>query len=78
LYSADRVTDLTGVPHWLQNFESGDNCVPQEEHDRPVVFNPTPLGPRQYGVTPDPPGKSYRPQSPDLDVRDLMARRWRV
>ena len=44
LYSADRVTGVTGAPHLLQNSESGGSCVPQEEHDSPVVVNPTPTG----------------------------------
>ena len=40
LYSAERATRVTGVPHLLQNIASGDSCVPQEEHDSPVVVTP--------------------------------------
>lgn len=78
LYSADRFTGEIGVAHWWQNFESGGSCVPQEVHDGPVVVNPTPLGPRQYRVTAEGSSKSYRAQSPELDVRVAKTGRWRV
>ena len=76
LYSADRVTGETGAAHLWQNEESGDNCVPQDEHDSPVVVNPTPLGPRQYGVTPDQRCPAISHTASDLDVRDLIKRGW--
>lgn len=44
LYSADRVTGVTGALHLLQNSESGGRCVPQDVHDSPVVVSPSPVG----------------------------------
>src|SRR6185436_10900998 len=43
LYSADRLTCVTGAPHSLQNFEFGDSSVPHDPHDSPdAVSAPRP------------------------------------
>src|SRR6478752_8445297 len=46
LYSADRLTCVTGAPHLLQNRESGGSSVPHDPHNRPVAVTaprPSPL-----------------------------------
>src|SRR5260370_31443519 len=40
LYSADRVADVTGVPHSLQNLAVAPNWVPHELHDGPATVSP--------------------------------------
>ena len=47
LYSADRVAEVTGVPHSLQNLAVGLNCAPQEPQENAVAVSPplpSPLG----------------------------------
>jgi hypothetical protein len=39
LYSADRVTCVTGAPHSLQNFEFGGSSVPHDPHGSPVAVS---------------------------------------
>src|SRR4051812_35940476 len=51
LYSADRVADVTGMPHSLQNLTVAPSCVPHDTHDNPAVVSPSPhprWDPRQY------------------------------
>jgi len=45
LYSADRVAEVTGVPHSHQNFAVGLDCAPQEPQNNPVVVSPPPPSP---------------------------------
>ena len=40
LYSADRVTCVTGAPHSLQNLEFGGSSVPHEPQNNPVAVSP--------------------------------------
>jgi hypothetical protein len=37
LYSADRLSCVTGAPHSLQNLEFGGSSVPHNPHDSPVA-----------------------------------------
>src|SRR5262249_4633928 len=49
LYSAERLTCVTGAPHSLQNLEFGGRSTPHEPHDSPeAVMAPSwhRLGPR--------------------------------
>src|ERR1700752_587890 len=45
LYSADRLTCVTGAPHSLQNLEFGGSSVPHDPHGRPVAVSPPPPSP---------------------------------
>src|ERR1700694_5338714 len=38
LYSADRLTCVTGAPHSLQNLEFSGRSVPHDPHDSPVAL----------------------------------------
>jgi hypothetical protein len=42
LYSADRLTCVTGTPHSLQNLEFGGSSVPPDPHDSPADGQRTP------------------------------------
>src|SRR5882757_2783204 len=47
LYSADRLTSVTGAPHSLQNLEFGGSSVPHDPHGSPAAISaplPSPLG----------------------------------
>src|SRR6516165_6204187 len=39
LYSADRLTGVTGAPHSLQNLEFGGSSVPHDPHDSPAAVS---------------------------------------
>src|SRR5271163_4130790 len=39
LYSADRLTCVTGAPHSLQNFEFGGSSVPHDPHGSPAAVS---------------------------------------
>src|SRR6516162_10723771 len=39
LYSADRVTCVTGAPHSLQNLEFGGSSDPHDPHDSPAAVS---------------------------------------
>src|SRR5258708_447390 len=39
LYSADRLTCVTGAPHSLQNLEFGGSSVPHDPHDSPAAVS---------------------------------------
>src|ERR1700730_8322354 len=44
LYSADRLTSVTGAPHSLQNLEFGGSSVPHDPHGSPAAVSaPRPL-----------------------------------
>ena len=45
LYSADVAAGVIGVPHLLQNRESGGNSVPHDVHDSVVAVSPPPPSP---------------------------------
>ena len=45
LYSADRVTCVSGAPHSLQNLEFGGSSVPHDPHGSPVAVSPPPPSP---------------------------------
>src|SRR5271169_4131960 len=45
LYSADRLTWVTGVPHSLQNLAIAPNCVPHDPQNSPVAVSPPPPSP---------------------------------
>src|SRR6476660_4528345 len=46
LYSADRLSCVTGAPHSLQNLEFGDSSFPHDPHDSPVAVSaPRPSSP---------------------------------
>ena len=42
LYSADRLTCVTGAPHSLQNLEFSGSSVPHDPHDTPVAVRAPP------------------------------------
>src|SRR5882672_8465580 len=42
LYSADRLTCVTGAPHSLQNLEFSGSSVPHDPHDSTVTVSPPP------------------------------------
>src|SRR3984893_9918799 len=39
LYSADRLTSVTGAPHSLQNLEFGGSSVPHDPHGSPAAVS---------------------------------------
>src|ERR1700738_2897089 len=39
LYSADRLTSVTGAPHSLQNLEFGGSSVPHDPHGSPAAIS---------------------------------------
>src|SRR3984893_3383604 len=39
LYSADRLTSVTGAPHSLQNLEVGGSSVPHDPHGSPAAVS---------------------------------------
>src|SRR6476661_699205 len=45
LYSADRLSCVTGAPHSLQNLEFGGSFVPHDRHGSPVTVSPPPPSP---------------------------------
>ena len=45
LYSADRLTCVTGAPHSLQNLEFGGSSVPHDPQNSPVAVSPPPPSP---------------------------------
>src|SRR4029077_115138 len=45
LYSADRLTCVTGAPHSLQNFEFGGSSAPHHPQSSPVAVSPPPPSP---------------------------------
>jgi hypothetical protein len=45
LYSADRMTCVTGAPHSLQNLELGGSSVPHDPQNSPVAVSPPPPSP---------------------------------
>src|SRR6478672_7650646 len=45
LYSADRLTCMTGAPHSLQNLEFSGSSVPHDPQDSPVAVSPPPPSP---------------------------------
>src|SRR5271166_2432916 len=49
LYSAARVTCVSGVLHSLQNLEFGGSSVPHDPHNSPVAVSPPP--PSRLGST---------------------------
>src|SRR6185369_6245957 len=45
LYSADRLSCVTGAPHSLQNLEFGGSSVPHDPQSSPVTVSPPPPSP---------------------------------
>src|SRR6185295_17935568 len=45
LYSADRLSCVTGAPHSLQNLELGGSSVPHDPHGSTVAVSPPPPSP---------------------------------
>src|SRR6476620_2669912 len=45
LYSADRLSCVTGAPHSLQNLEFGGSSVPHDPQSSPVAVSPPPPSP---------------------------------
>src|SRR4029077_16962212 len=45
LYSADRLTCMTGAPHSLQNLEFGGSSVPHDPQSSPAAVSPPPPSP---------------------------------
>src|SRR6478736_6671201 len=45
LYSADRLSCVTGAPHSLQNLEFGGSSVPHDTQSSPVAVSPPPPSP---------------------------------
>src|SRR6185369_1765925 len=43
LYSADRLSCVTGAPHSLQNLEFGGSSVPHDPQSSPVAVSPPPF-----------------------------------
>ena len=63
LYSADRLTCVSGAPHSLQNLEFGGSSVPHDPQSSPVAVSPphhSRWGPRQYRFTAGQRCPSYR------------------
>src|SRR6476659_1960537 len=73
LYSADRLTCVTGAPHSLQHLEFSGSSAPHDPQNSPgAVSPPSPWCPHQYRFTAAQRCPSYRCATSDTKFETLV------